>query len=206
MGCSPPGSSAHEILQARILEWVAIPFFSGSSWPRDRTRVSCIAGRFFTAWATREAPITNTDRISVWTFSKPKNCWLSETVQPTPNSGRPHAYVSPDPGLHVFSLEKCQHWPLILKEKAWECPFMPSASLILNYLICQTQCHEHKGRHYFQPLKVHILVEETGINLSVTGILGACERGRGGCNREPGLVSGQGRLPWEGGWVWVLRT
>lgn len=83
---------------------------------------------------------------------------------------------------------------------------MPSASLILNYLICQTQCHEHKGRQYFQPLKVHILVEETGINLSVTGTLGACECGRGGCNREPGLVSGQGRLPWEGGWVWVLRT
>ena len=48
---SPPGSSVHGILQARILEWVAIPFFRGSSQPRDRTRVSCIAGRFFT---TRE--------------------------------------------------------------------------------------------------------------------------------------------------------
>ena len=39
----------------RILEWVAYPFSSGSSWPRNRTRVSCIAGRFFTSWATREA-------------------------------------------------------------------------------------------------------------------------------------------------------
>ena len=45
----------HGILQARILEWVAFPFARGSSPPRDRTQVSCIAGRFFTSWATREA-------------------------------------------------------------------------------------------------------------------------------------------------------
>ena len=53
--CSPPGSSVHGILQARILEWVAISFSRGSSWPRDRTQVSCIAGRRFNLWATREA-------------------------------------------------------------------------------------------------------------------------------------------------------
>ena len=40
MDCSPPGSSVHGILQARILEWVAIPFFRGSSWPRNRTQGS----------------------------------------------------------------------------------------------------------------------------------------------------------------------
>ena len=51
MDCSPPHSSIQGILQARILEWVAIPFSKGSSQPRDRTRVSCIAGGFFTAWA-----------------------------------------------------------------------------------------------------------------------------------------------------------
>ena len=51
---SPPGSSVHEILQARILEWVAVPFSRGSSQPRDWTRVSYTAGRFFTIWATRE--------------------------------------------------------------------------------------------------------------------------------------------------------
>ena len=45
------------ILQARILEWVAIPFSRGSSQPRDWTWVSCIAGRVFTFWATREAQI-----------------------------------------------------------------------------------------------------------------------------------------------------
>ena len=46
MDCSPPGSSIHEISQARTLEWVAIPFSRGSSRPRDGTYVSCIAGRF----------------------------------------------------------------------------------------------------------------------------------------------------------------
>ena len=45
--CSLPGSSVHGILQARILKWVAIPFSRGTSWPRDWTQVSCIAGRFF---------------------------------------------------------------------------------------------------------------------------------------------------------------
>ena len=48
MDCSLPGSSVHGILQARILEWVAILFFGGSSQPWDRTQVSHIAGRFFT--------------------------------------------------------------------------------------------------------------------------------------------------------------
>ena len=51
MDCSPPGSSVHGILQARILAWVAMPFSRGSSWPRDQTCISCsfcIAGWFFT--------------------------------------------------------------------------------------------------------------------------------------------------------------
>ena len=48
MDCSPPGSSVHGILQARILKWVAFLFLRGSSQSRDRTWVSCIAGRFFT--------------------------------------------------------------------------------------------------------------------------------------------------------------
>ena len=51
--CSLPGSSVHGIFQARVLEWVAISFSRGSSWPRDRTWVSCIVGRCFTIWATK---------------------------------------------------------------------------------------------------------------------------------------------------------
>ena len=51
---SLPDSSVYGILQARILEWVTIPFSRETSWPRDWTWVSCIVGRFFTIWATRE--------------------------------------------------------------------------------------------------------------------------------------------------------
>ena len=50
-----PIDSVHGILQAKILECVAFPFSRWSSQPRDQTQVSCIVGRFFTSWATREA-------------------------------------------------------------------------------------------------------------------------------------------------------
>ena len=53
--CNPVDYTVHGILQASILEWVAFPFSRGSSQPRNRTQVSCIAGRFFTSWVTREA-------------------------------------------------------------------------------------------------------------------------------------------------------
>ena len=59
MDCSPPDSSVHGILKARILEQLAIPFSRGSSPCRDWTweswSVFCIAGRFFNCWATWEA-------------------------------------------------------------------------------------------------------------------------------------------------------
>ena len=55
LDCSPPGSSVHGILQARILEWIAMPSSRGFSQPRDLTCVSCIAGGFFTSWPAREA-------------------------------------------------------------------------------------------------------------------------------------------------------
>ena len=54
--CDPMAYIVHEILQARILEWVVVFLFSkGSSQPRDQTQVSYIAGRFFTNWTTKEA-------------------------------------------------------------------------------------------------------------------------------------------------------
>ena len=55
MDCSLPVSSVYGILQVRILEWVAISFSKETSWPRDQTQVSCIAGSFFTIWAIKEA-------------------------------------------------------------------------------------------------------------------------------------------------------
>ena len=55
MDYSTSGSSVHGILQARILQWVAIPFSRGSSQHGEQTCVSCVAGRFFTIWTDREA-------------------------------------------------------------------------------------------------------------------------------------------------------
>ena len=53
--CDSMDNTVHGILQARILEWVAVPVSRGSSQPRDQTQVSCIAGEFFMSSATREA-------------------------------------------------------------------------------------------------------------------------------------------------------
>ena len=73
MDCSLPGSSVHGILQARILEWVAISFSKGSSQPRDRTWVSRIGGRCFNLWATRKAPASPVGLyIVVFAFTSPK--------------------------------------------------------------------------------------------------------------------------------------
>ena len=70
MDCSPQGSSVHGISRARIQEWGAISSSWGSSWPRDQIHVSCIAKRFFTVWATREALCEWTQRMLK--FSVPK--------------------------------------------------------------------------------------------------------------------------------------
>ena len=65
MDCSLPGTSVHRIFQARVLEWVAIPFSRGSSWPRDRIPVFCTAGRFLTIWATREVPVVPENGLNI---------------------------------------------------------------------------------------------------------------------------------------------
>ena len=68
LGHRLPGSSVHGILQARILEWIAIPFSRGSSWPRDQTQVSCTVGRFFTVWASMTLQTSQhlTQRVPKW--------------------------------------------------------------------------------------------------------------------------------------------
>ena len=70
MDCSLPGSSVHGILQARVLEWVAMPSSRVSSQPRDQTQVSCIAGRFFTA----EAP----EKPQIWLLTDHNQWFLQE--------------------------------------------------------------------------------------------------------------------------------
>ena len=109
--CSLPSSSVRGILQARILEWVAISFSRGSSWPRDRTRISRIGGRRFNLWATREAlyppkgdnltdvTITPADTVTsffllLWQrYHQPNNLMVKESPQQAP---WPHIKKSPE--------------------------------------------------------------------------------------------------------------
>ena len=74
--CSPLGFSVHGILQARILQWVAIFFSRGFSWPRVWTSVSHIAGSFFTVWAIREAISKHGDFLKL-VFGSSQRLWFS---------------------------------------------------------------------------------------------------------------------------------
>ena len=86
MAYSLPGSSVQGFLQARTLKWVTIPFYRGSSQPRNWTQVCCIAGRFFTDWAmqetwvwflSREDPLGNDNLLqySCLENSKDRGAW-----------------------------------------------------------------------------------------------------------------------------------
>ena len=126
MDCSSPGSSVHGILQARILEWVAIPFSRGSSQPRAQTQVSCIAGRCFTIWATREAPKS-------W-----YKCWLfwqflshgAVQIAPWWFVGVSLLPLDPERYLQMVSYELPSFWHFLL----W-CGDLP-ASLLLAGTYC----------------------------------------------------------------------
>ena len=81
MDCSPPGSSVHEISQARIVEWVSISFSGGSFWPKDQTHVSwisCIGRQILYHCTTREAP---QDLITVM---KPLKIHIQRSLITTP--------------------------------------------------------------------------------------------------------------------------
>ena len=83
MNCSLSGSSVHGVFQARVLEWVAVPFSRGSSRPRDWTWVSCIAGKFFTIWAIRETDKCRCDRCAFPLKNKNKTkTWLCFPIRP----------------------------------------------------------------------------------------------------------------------------
>ena len=99
MDCSPPGSSVHGILQARTLEWVAIPSSRGSSQPRDRAHVSrgsCLAHRFFTI----EPPGKPKTLLSSVQFSRSV---VSNSFQPHESQHARPPCPSPTPGVHSDS-------------------------------------------------------------------------------------------------------
>ena len=103
MCCSLPGSSVHEIFQARILEWIAISFSRGFSQPRDRTWVSYIVGQVFTVWVTREALAAANPEWSgtLFDISESSQC----TFQPTlnPHSGPSCSSIAPLKGDSVIA-------------------------------------------------------------------------------------------------------
>ena len=84
--CDPMNYTVHAILQARILEWVVIPFSGGFSQPRDQIQVSRVAGGFFTRWATREA-----HRAHIWGIAH-NQLWSCSVVS---DSLWPHGHQAP---------------------------------------------------------------------------------------------------------------
>ena len=110
MSCCLPGSSIHEIFQARILEWVAISFSRGSSWPRAGTHVSCffyIVRLILYHWATWEVTVRSL-QMSHWRDNGTKKC-------PPPSLGL-HTQHSPDsmevtPHLNAVSEKTGLKWP-----------------------------------------------------------------------------------------------
>ena len=97
------GSSVHRISQARILELVAIPFSKGPFWLRDWTWISCIAGRFFTIWASREAPHINISCTISFSSVQLSYSVVSDSLRPHGlQHSRPHC-PSPTPGVYPNS-------------------------------------------------------------------------------------------------------
>ena len=143
MDCSPPGSSVHGILQVRVLEWVAIFYSRGSSWPRDWTLVSCITWigglilyrlvqllswvqHFATPWtAARQASLSFTNSRSLLKLMS------IESVMPSNHLILCRPILLPPsilPSIRVFSKESvlCIRWP-----KYWSFSFSicPSSNI-----------------------------------------------------------------------------
>ena len=99
MDCSLPGSSVHGIFQATVLEWVAISFSWGSSRSRNQTRVSRIAGKRLTVWATREAIVLGGQHLnscfqgSTRTWSGSGEPEVERVFPPPPPQPRPPAFL-----------------------------------------------------------------------------------------------------------------
>ena len=107
--CNPMECTVHGILQARILVWVDFSFSRGSSQPRDQTQVSRIAGRFFTSWDTREAPMIRLNNNKshgtikkVW-IQNQVGCALLSTTLPVACLASLLPVLDGNPDLSLFS-------------------------------------------------------------------------------------------------------
>ena len=109
--------TVHGTLQARILEWVAIPFSRASSQPRDRSQVSCIAGGFFTSWATREARGSCSHEIKTLTpwktsYENLHSMWKSRGITLPTKVHLVKAIGFPIVmyGSESWTIKKAEHW------------------------------------------------------------------------------------------------
>ena len=132
-------STIHGILQARILELVAVPFSRGSSQHRDRTQVSRITGRFFTSWATEEAQ-AKTGTPFVCTSMKREEHWsclAPRTFLMTPCISRNNILCSDE----VLWLFESRGSPAVTAELEW----WNGQTLLLCFSFC------HLFSQYFLP-------------------------------------------------------
>ena len=104
--CDPmdclPGLSVHGIFQARILEWVAISFSRGSSWPRDRTQVSSIGSRFFIVFCTLHTLPLPCPSLSPLTWLSWRHQRRASLAQALPPAWAPAALMLPTDRLGLF--------------------------------------------------------------------------------------------------------
>ena len=149
MVCSPPGSSVHVISQARILDWVAISSSRGSSWPRDWTYISYIAGRLFTA----EPPAKPWNWMLFFSRSV-----MSDSLQP--HGLQPTRLPCPSTAPRICS----NSWPL----SQWcQTQFSPQPIPPIRKLAQASYLHpsegrqneNHNHRNWMRPLKIWIVCE-----------------------------------------------
>ena len=142
--CSPPVFSVHGILQARIFEWIAIPFSRGSSRPRDWTLVSCTASRFFTIWDTVKShynlitsfiltPSSYTG-ITFWSTGTSTYKWESGTDRST----TPHSRLF-SRTLNLKHNDQGKTWQFHQGRSVWESLFIRSP-----WLFCLNFCPSWK--------------------------------------------------------------
>ena len=172
--CSPPGSSLHGILQARVLEWVAISFSRGSSWPRDRTQLSRIPGRRFNLWATK---LYDSIYVKLWRrqndrdrskFS-PSNWGLGEWYA----TKRQHEAVFRLMELfHIMTVVVDIHEYMNVSKKPWSKPpstlsWTPTiTSKLLSYLHIYPLTRANGSQsNTFKPKLNHVIPQLTGLKI-----------------------------------------
>ena len=152
MDCNPPGFSVHGILQARILESVAISFSMGYSWPRNRTLLFYIHRQILYHWATWEAPYLSIS-VSKWDYHTSEHCYDSAwgAVDKGPVVG-----FSSKTGFQVRSLPRLTGETR--EHSEWELPGKPEFAqpsiLPTVYISCDLEFSLSTPLEYLNPHQV----------------------------------------------------